>query len=120
MAVEAGLRCAIDVSDGLLADIGHICERSKVGAVVHADAVPVSDALREAFPEDALKLACTGGEDYELVLVGPRETLEAVREVAHLSIIGEIVKHAEPRARLLGADGREISFRERGWDAFRS
>lgn len=120
MAVEAGVRCGIDVSDGLLADIGHICERSKVGAVVRADDVPLSAALRAAYPADALRLGCTGGEDYELVLAGPREVLEAIREDAHLTFIGEIVKHSEPRARLLGADGKEIGFKQSGWDAFKS
>lgn len=122
IAVQAGVRCGIDVSDGLLQDVGHICERSKVGAVVHAASVPISDELRAAYPDNALELACTGGEDYELVLAGDRERIEEVnRELGDgsLHVIGEIVKHSEPRARLLDESGKEVPFQRRGWDAFR-
>ncbi len=119
LAISAGVRCGIDVSDGLLADIGHICERSGVGAGIKADAVPLSPALRKAYP-DALHLACTGGEDYELVLVGPKKVLETIREDAHLTFIGEIVEHRDHRAKLFAANGREIVFEKPGWDAFKS
>jgi thiamine-monophosphate kinase len=119
LAVSAGIRCGIDVSDGLLADVGHICERSGVGAGIKAEVVPMSAPLRRAYG-DALHLACTGGEDYELVLVGPRKKLEAIKDEAQLTIIGEIVDHRDPRPRLLAADGRVINFEKRGWDAFKS
>ena len=48
-AVEAGPRCAIDVSDGLLQDLGHVCRASGVGAIVRASDVPLSGELRAAF-----------------------------------------------------------------------
>lgn len=58
---------AIDVSDGLLADLGHICEASGVGAVIDVGALPLSDALVQAAGlEKARELALTGGDDYEL------------------------------------------------------
>src|SRR3972149_2767199 len=66
-AAEAGVPCAIDVSDGLLQDLGHVCKMSGLGAVVRAAALPLSGELRDAYPDDALALACAGGEDYELV-----------------------------------------------------
>ncbi|RLC57385.1 MAG: thiamine-phosphate kinase, partial [Chloroflexi bacterium] len=114
-AVEAGLRCGIDVSDGLLQDVGHVCEMSNAGAVIRAADVPLSDGLRAAFPDDALELACTGGEDYELLLVGPAAALSRVPDV---TVIGEIVE-GPPRTTLLGGDGSEIKFARTGWDAFR-
>jgi thiamine-monophosphate kinase len=115
-AVEAGVRCGIDVSDGLLQDVGHVCEMSNAGAVLRAADVPLSDSLRAAFPDDALELACTGGEDYELLLIGPAP---AVSRVPDVTVIGEIVE-GPPRATLLDSSGNEIKFARTGWDAFRS
>jgi len=122
IAVETGITCAIDVSDGLMQDIGHICERSAVGAVLHANDIPMSKELLDAFPDDALELACTGGEDYELVLVGDKDLLDAVASamgLAQLTVIGEIVRDAANNLRLLDDTGKEITFDHPGWDAFR-
>jgi len=121
-AAAAGVRCAIDVSDGLLQDIGHLCEASGVGALVRADDVPVSDALRSAYPQEALQLACTGGEDYQLVLTGPPELLRRAESVSGvpLSFVGEIVEDAGRGVRLLDASGGEIDFGTAGWDHLRA
>jgi thiamine-monophosphate kinase len=121
IAAENGIACAIDVSDGLLQDIGHICERSSLAATVRVTNIPLSDQLRVAYPDDALKLACTGGEDYELVLVGDKDLMDAVAGVigfTQLTAIGEM-SAGDPGVRLLDADGREITFDRPGWDAFR-
>jgi thiamine-monophosphate kinase len=71
--VEAGralagiARAAVDVSDGLLADLGHICERSGVGAEIELVSLPASAALLQAFDlEQRWSLQATGGDDYEL------------------------------------------------------
>lgn len=71
--VELGLAlrpfsyCAIDISDGLLADLGHILARSQVGAEIYLDQLPLSCHLRENYSEsEAENFALTGGEDYEL------------------------------------------------------
>lgn len=122
IAVETGITCGIDVSDGLLQDVGHICERSSAGAVLRAKDVPFSSELRDAYPDDALGLACTGGEDYELVLVGDKDLLDAVASsigLVQLTAIGEIVDDPEHRVRLLDDDDNEITFARRGWDALR-
>jgi len=72
---EAGLVSAmIDVSDGLLADFGHIAEQSAVGGTIRLDAVPLSPAFCAAFPSHSpsrYDLALAGGEDYELVFTAP-------------------------------------------------
>ena len=59
---------AIDISDGLLADLGHICQASNVGANVVLDAIPLSDAMKKSQDfEDSVQLALNGGDDYELL-----------------------------------------------------
>ena len=59
---------AIDLSDGLIADLGHICQASNVGANVVLDALPLSTIMRDnLLSEDAINLALSGGDDYELL-----------------------------------------------------
>jgi thiamine-monophosphate kinase len=59
---------AIDLSDGLIADLGHICKSSGVGANIVLDALPISEALRETVDiTDAYDTALIGGDDYELL-----------------------------------------------------
>ncbi|MBL8262511.1 MAG: thiamine-phosphate kinase [Xanthomonadaceae bacterium] len=63
----------IDVSDGLLADLAHVCRASRVGAALDVDALPASDALRDAFDrETARALQSAGGDDYELCFTAPK------------------------------------------------
>src|SRR5690606_6739783 len=89
---------AIDVSDGLLADLGHICKASGVAAVIDWERVPVSEALRKlARPEQVLEWALSGGDDYQLCFtVPPARTLE-VEELTRqgkltAKVIGQIVR----------------------------
>jgi thiamine-monophosphate kinase len=112
-AVRAGVRCGIDVSDGLLQDLGHVCDASGVGMVIRSEDVPVSDELRAAFPEDALEMALTGGEDYELILVGPRDALDGLP----VTVIGEVAE--ETGVRMVDLSGAEITVERKGWDAFK-
>lgn len=65
---------AIDISDGLAADLGHILKSSRVGAVVHVAELPLSRQLRESFSmTEALEFALNGGDDYELCVTVPTE-----------------------------------------------
>jgi thiamine-monophosphate kinase len=59
---------AIDLSDGLIADLGHLCQASNVGASLVLDALPLSTIMRDSLlQDDAIKLALSGGDDYELL-----------------------------------------------------
>jgi thiamine-monophosphate kinase len=63
---------AIDLSDGLLSDLGHICRSSNVGANIALDAIPLSDIMQKTLSfEDAVNLALSGGDDYELLFTVP-------------------------------------------------
>jgi thiamine-monophosphate kinase len=121
MAVREGVRAAIDVSDGLLQDLGHVCQASGLGAIVHAQRIPISPALRQAFPKEALALACGGGEDYQLLLAAPPAVIERVRDKADvpIAVIGELVADRQHRIRLLSEDGRELAPPAAGWDHLR-
>jgi thiamine-monophosphate kinase len=121
--VESGVVSAmIDVSDGLVQDLGHICEESHVGAVIHTDRVPLSAAYRATLgAEDTLALQ--GGEDYELLCTVPEryvKRLERARKRLGCPItwIGEIV--TGPAIHLLGPDGRDASLATRGFDHFQA
>ena len=126
--VEAGLALSdiagacIDVSDGLLADLGHVCAGSGVGAGVEIAALPSSDALRTTFEAERCRLLqAGGGDDYELCFTAPASAHEAVRKVASaaataVSCIGRIEEGAGVTARL--ADGGAWLAAPSGWRHF--
>lgn len=126
LAVRAGLRCGMDISDGLVQDLGHICRASGVDAEVRIDDLPLEDGLTALFPQDARALAATGGEDYELLLVGGEGALriaeEALRkhlempDVRQLTIVGRITGVGAGRVRVINVAGAEIALPSRGWD----
>ncbi|KRG42022.1 thiamine-monophosphate kinase [Stenotrophomonas pictorum JCM 9942] len=97
LALRGLAHAAADVSDGLLADLGHIASRSGVEAVVKGEAVPLSSALRRAFgAAAALDCALRGGDDYELCFTAAPEQRLALEAVASrlalpLTRIGVIV-----------------------------
>jgi thiamine-monophosphate kinase len=113
----------IDVSDGLLADLGHICETSRVAAVVELAALPMSAAARAVVTLDpgiAPRLA-TGGDDYELLFTAAPEAAEAVRGLGSgvaiaVTRIGRI--EAGASVRLVDAAGREVAVETAGYRHF--
>jgi thiamine-monophosphate kinase len=74
---------AIDISDGLIADLQHILAASKVGADINVDALPLSDALKQAFGskrQKAIQFALTAGDDYELCFTVPEKHIAALEK----------------------------------------
>ncbi|BFM49876.1 thiamine-phosphate kinase [Marinomonas sp. THO17] len=71
MALKRVVHAMMDISDGLAQDIQHILSASKVGAVLQAEQIPISAELRQWRPDEALELALTGGDDYELCFTAP-------------------------------------------------
>ena len=116
---------AADVSDGLLADLGHILERSHVGAEIEFASLPRSAALSDC-PDRPLADQCfiAGGDDYELVFTAHRDRradVVAAGKAAGIGVtrIGRIVD-GPPLARLLNAEGQAMDIANRGFDHFRS
>jgi thiamine-monophosphate kinase len=114
-ALIGGAHAAMDVSDGLVADAGHIAEASRCGVVIHADRVPLSPAAQETLAGDLglLPLILTGGDDYELLFTAPSLRAEWAGGVTE---IGEIVRGEG--VRVLDRDGAEIRLASRGFQHF--
>jgi thiamine-monophosphate kinase len=113
---------AIDISDGLAADLGHILERSRVGAVLEFDALPLLPATRKYLHEAAARDAVlAGGDDYELCFTAPADRRDAVRAAAAqtgtaATRVGRIV--AEAGLAVVAADGQPLTLERTGHDHF--
>jgi thiamine-monophosphate kinase len=118
--VDSGVRCAIDVSDGLVADLGHICHSSGAGALVNIETIPVHPALTPIFGQKALDIALSGGEDYELVFTAPAKIMRKVQEKAPcaVSIIGTITAEHPGEVCLVRGDGIPYFLDYQGWQHF--
>ena len=114
-----GVSTAMDISDGLVDDLGKLCEASGVGAVIHSERVPVDDVLKNAYPDDWLVLALSGGEDYELLFCGPSAVVERAAEVldVDVTVIGEIVD-GDRKVSVIDERGDDVPVGRPGWDHF--
>lgn len=111
---------AIDVSDGLLADLGHILGRSGVGAQVELTQLPLSAPLKAMAGAEALQWAASGGEDFELCFTLPKRFAGELPRLAeragiNLAIIGEIVAEEELK---VFEQQREVMPAQAGFDHF--
>lgn len=121
LALRGRAHACQDISDGLLADLGHICTASHVGAVVDVEALPRSPALRARFGEPAARgFALECGDDYELVFTAPEPDVDAIcralRPLGGATRIGRIVAGDHVEAH--DAQGRLVEPAHRGWDHF--
>jgi len=125
-ALRGIARSAIDVSDGLLADLGHICERSQTGAVVEFARVPAPRAVRARLAGvSGRTVLLAGGDDYELCFTAPVARHARVKAIGQrvgvpVSCIGRIVAAPRRGARVVVQDGTgaPVVLRSRGFDHF--
>jgi len=122
LALRGIAHACMDVSDGLLADLAHICVASGVGVEIESAWLPRSSALLDVFDETTSRdFALTGGEDYELCFTVPMARLAEVQaDLARLGCgatrIGRVVEGEGVRVR--GADGAWLDSMRGGWDHF--
>jgi thiamine-monophosphate kinase len=115
----------LDVSDGLVQDLGHLCRAAGLSAELDADAVPLSEAARMAVAADPALLArcLTGGDDYELVFTAPEAEAAALAGIAAetgipIARIGRMTPAGETEVRVL-RQGVELRLAETGWSHIR-
>ncbi len=105
---------AIDISDGLSTDLVHLCEESRVGAVIDAAALPLHPLLNSLPQAEAEHLALHGGEDYELLFTAPTSrTLPRSIGGVPITHIGTITKN---RDILIRREGHETPLMPAGWE----
>jgi thiamine-monophosphate kinase len=109
----------MDVSDGLVQDLGHLCRAGSLAAEIMAEAVPLSPQARAA---RRLALCLTGGDDYELLFAVPDAREAALRQAAgeagvEVTRIGTF-RAGEPRVTVLAADGTDWPIVSGGWSHF--
>ena len=127
IALRRVARSAIDISDGLLADLGHICERSGVSAEILWESLPATPFVRAQAQrsEVAVRALLGGGDDYELCFTAPSARRTAIAEAGRrarvpVSIVGRIVGRgrAGARVRVLDSIGKPLSTPRTGYDHF--
>ncbi|NUO72650.1 MAG: thiamine-phosphate kinase [Frateuria sp.] len=119
LALRGFANACIDVSDGLLADLGHLCAASGVGVEIDADALPLSPASCTVFGEGpARELALAGGDDYELCFTVPPARIAAMQAAlegqgCRVTRIGRVVE-----GQGVSLAGGGPAPQRRGWDHF--
>jgi thiamine-monophosphate kinase len=122
--VRAHASAAMDISDGLVADLAKLCRTSGVSADIEVARVPLSAAAAQALAADAalIEPILTGGEDYEILCAVAPEAAPSFRTAASragvaVTQIGRIVAASEP-PRFLGPDGHALRFARPGYSHF--
>jgi thiamine-monophosphate kinase len=124
-ALRGLANAAIDISDGLVGDLGHVLQRSKVGAVLTsawvADSAAISPAMQSLPMNRRLDFALAGGDDYELLFTAAPDQADAVQEAANdcgvpVTCIGRITR--TPGLQVLDVQGTPLSRRFASFDHF--
>lgn len=121
MALRGIAHAAIDISDGLAGDLGHILERSRVGACLHVDALPVGAILQTQIQDLRRRFTLSGGDDYEICFTAPpsrREQVLAAAAKSGVNVTQVGLIESAPGLRLVDADGMPLNFMPTSFDHF--
>ncbi|MBQ5946254.1 thiamine-phosphate kinase [Massilia sp. ST3] len=121
LAAQPIAHAALDISDGLVGDLGHILAASRVGATLDVDALPAGPVLARQPLALRRRFTAAGGDDYELCFTAPVAQREAVLAAGResgtaVTRVGRI--EAEAGLRLVDADGKALDLGLKGWDHF--
>ena len=114
---------AIDISDGLIADLSHILEASGVGATLTVDAVPVSPVMHSLLHQTGWQVPLAAGDDYELCFTAPKEKQQQIQNIFRqffcpLTLVGVIDEKQGLRCKL--SSGEDFHFTTGGYKHFKS
>lgn len=120
LLADMGIKTAIDISDGLIGDIKHICKASNAGARLKLEDIPIAPVVKANFGDESIHMAMTGGEDYELLFTGPVDTIDKIRKQTkcQISIIGEITRENPGEVLVLDHLGKVVNYKSGGWEHF--
>ena len=120
LLLKTGVATAIDISDGLAADLRHICEASRVSASVNIERVPIHGGMKEKFGEKARELALGGGEDYELLFTAGADIIDKVKKEIScpVTVVGKITEGEPGKVNLIDKDGNPVRINNAGWEHF--
>jgi thiamine-monophosphate kinase len=131
---EAGVRCGMDLSDGLLGDAGKLAYASGLSATLEMERLPLPRALVRQFgDEQARMMALAGGEDFELLVAAPATVMERasirlaeqssdhdlIGRVVSLTVVGRLEKGPPGQVTVLDGHGQPITPPRSSWDHFR-
>ena len=117
---DEGVTCAMDVSDGMTADLAKLCRASGVAAQISARRLPITPALSHHFPETNLQKALSGGEDYVLLFTAPPDTMNRVIDrIPGAAVIGRVTDGEPGRVTVLDENGKNVTPSQSGWDHYR-
>jgi thiamine-monophosphate kinase len=119
---------ALDVSDGLVADLGHLCEASELAAVIEVSRVPLSTTVRAVLATNFghITTVLTGGDDYEILFTAPAEAVNGLAELSRtldvpITTIGRMRSPSigtQSQITVLGESGEPLIFDRSGWTHF--
>ena len=122
--VRAGVKAAIDISDGTIGDLVKVCEASGVGARVWVDKLPVRSEVKHSFSDLSDEFALHGGEDYELLFTAPASVINEARSLVktetgvEITVIGEVTRENAGVVTVIDRTGTERSTKAGGYDHF--
>lgn len=122
LALRGLAHSALDISDGLLADLGHILERSQVGAELWLKHIPLSNVVSSHSHDTFVQtLILSGGDDYELCFTAPARHRERITHITQqLGLIAGVIGTITQEQQLIvrGLDGQPLAIKEHGFDHF--
>jgi thiamine-monophosphate kinase len=124
--VKQKIKTAIDVSDGLFADLRHICEASNLSATINQDSIPISPAAKFVLSNNNIQpnQLFSGGEDYELIFTAGKNKqikIEALAKKLKIKItqIGFLKEpESDPKIELFDSNKEEIEITKHGWEHY--
>ncbi|MCY4623823.1 MAG: thiamine-phosphate kinase [Chloroflexi bacterium] len=117
---EAGVLSAMDITDGLVDDLGKLCAAAGCAARLDAACVPVHAAALAAFPDEAMTMALNGGEDYELLFTAPPRLMASIGSgpACGVHVVGEIISGTSGEVVVVDDKGNAMAPPRKGWDHF--
>ncbi len=122
--IEAGVRCGMDISDGLVADLQKLCATSGVSAEIMLSSVPTDPELPKVLGGSFRTRAIGGGEDFELLFTAPPDTMQRAQDYlaaegfVQSTVIGKIVAGESGEVAVCDEGGKELPIPHRGYDHF--